>query len=305
VLRILRNSVIIGAPVKINLALHVVGQRSDGYHLLESLIVFTNGGDLIKISRSDYDVFLLNGRFSDAIDREENLVLKARDVFRRVTAVREPVAICLTKRLPVASGVGGGSSDAAATLLGLKALTSRGRFGELMHCAMGLGADVPMCLYGILYKSAMIAYGIGEKIRLLLDFPFLHIVLFHTGGPLATEEVFCTLKNRYNAPLSFDGCCSFSFDSFIKFLQDTRNDLSIPASQLFPMLDKSLDLLYASGAIFARMSGSGTMCFGLYRSEKEARRAEEYILKRNPGAFVLATKTFGKNRAQEHVGLLE
>ncbi len=158
------------APAKINLALHVVGQRADGHHLLESLVTFADRGDRIGLTPSEQDRFTLSGPFAAELsttgdDQDGNLVLKARDLLRQALASQGvdtgPVHIHLEKNLPIASGIGGGSADAAATLRGLLDLWKTGIEPALLAAlALKLGADVPMCLDG----RSLIASGIGEEI---------------------------------------------------------------------------------------------------------------------------------------------
>lgn len=150
------------APAKINLCLHVTGQRPDGYHLLESLVVFTQFGDRLTVSPSSEDVFTITGPHATGLPvGPENLVLRARDLLREETGHVEPVAIKLEKNLPAASGMGGGSSDAASTLILLNALWKLGlEQDRLARIALKLGADVPMCLS----ETPLIARGIGEDI---------------------------------------------------------------------------------------------------------------------------------------------
>jgi len=270
------NSVVVRPPVKINLALHVIGYRVDGYHLLESLVTFSPDGDVVRIALSDYDDLSVDGPFSNILrNNDSNLVLQARDVFRTAANCKiGPVSIYLTKNLPISSGVGGGSGDAAAVLIGLATLVPTGlRIEDLMRCARAIGADVPMCLAGLVHKSALIAYGIGDKIKILTDFPSLHLVLFHPGPAVATPLVFASLENKKNPPLFFKRDDIVSFDRLVDALRQTRNDLYTVSRRLAPMLDEGLEILQKSGAVLVRMSGSGTMCFGLYSSAEKAQRA--------------------------------
>ncbi|RCL03958.1 MAG: 4-diphosphocytidyl-2-C-methyl-D-erythritol kinase [Candidatus Tokpelaia sp. JSC189] len=297
------SSVIVHAPVKINLALHVVGRRPDGYHLLESLVAFSPDGDDLEIEQADCDSFSVSGPFATSLGSDsDNLVIKARDALRSASGGSfGPVAIRLVKKLPVSSGLGGGSCDAAATLAGLQALMPT-RFGPvaLLRCAPTLGADVLMCLAGIYQKSALLVRGIGEDIETLSDFPVLHLVLLNSGIAVSTPKVFARLERRQNAPLIFKRNAIFSFDHLTSVLQNARNDLYEPARCIVPELEEMLKLLRKSGARVARMSGSGATCFGLYRSFTQTRKAAEEIARHYPGYFVLATTTFGKFEKMPH-----
>jgi molybdenum cofactor biosynthesis protein B len=188
------------APAKINLALHVTGRRADGYHLLESLVVFTRFGDRLAVRPAQADTFSVDGAYGQGIpDDDGNLVLRARNLLRQAagTATR-PVAIRLEKNLPASSGVGGGSSDAAATLRALCRLWSIDPREETARgVAAALGADVPMCLSAL----PLVARGIGHDIVPLADFPALPIVLVNPGVSVSTPSVFSRLASRENPPL--------------------------------------------------------------------------------------------------------
>src|SRR5262245_35695783 len=195
------RSLTVAAPGKINLALHVVGRREDGYHLLETLTVFTRFGDRLTVENAEADTFLTSGPFGNDVPLgEDNLVIAARDRLRIAFPLAEcpPVSIELVKNVPVASGLGGGSSDAAATLVALSSLwelstTKR----ELARLCPALGADVPMCLTA----RPLLATGIGEQIAKIPNFPALHLVLVNPGVPVGTANVFSALSTYENAGL--------------------------------------------------------------------------------------------------------
>ena len=274
------------APAKINLALHVTGRRDDGYHLLESLVVFAELGDRITVSTCETDSFAVDGRFvSDVPLDGGNLVLKARDALRAAfPGHARPVSIALEKNLPVASGIGGGSSDAAATL---RALARLWRIpvgeAELARLALPLGADLPMCLAG----RPLMARGIGEHLEPVEDFPALPMVLVNPGIAISTPEVFRALTRRDNPPLA---ALTHACDMF-EWFAATRNDLEPAAMSIVPAVGEALDALRQSGAAFARMSGSGATCFGIFASQAAAQRAANAIVSRQPGWFTAATKS--------------
>ena len=274
------------APAKINLALHVTGRRDDGYHLLESLVVFAELGDRIAVSTCETDSFAVDGRFvSDVPLDGGNLVLRARDALRAAfPGHARPVSIALEKNLPVASGIGGGSSDAAATLRALARLW-RIPIGEaeLARLALPLGADLPMCLAG----WPLVARGIGEHLEPVEDFPVLPMVLVNPGIAISTPEVFRALTRRDNPPLA---ALTHACDMF-EWLAATRNDLEPAAMSIVPAVGEALDALRQTGAAFARMSGSGATCFGIFDSQAAAQRAADAIGSRQPGWFTAATKT--------------
>ncbi|AKI01539.1 4-diphosphocytidyl-2-C-methyl-D-erythritol kinase [Hoeflea sp. IMCC20628] len=285
------------APAKINLALHVTGQRADGYHLIESLVVFTDLGDLVSVELSDRDGFILEGPESGALtaeDTQSNLVVRARDSLRaaahRSGMEAAPVQIRLDKRLPVASGIGGGSADAAATL---KALCRIWNFAPepetLSTIALGLGADVPMCLSG----QPLIARGIGEALDpVKLGFA-LDLVIVNPRIGISTPAVFSKLQRRDNTPLPAPEGLTDKH-RFVEWLSQTRNDLQSPAMQLVPDIADCLSAVRDSGAQFVRMSGSGASCFGLYQSTEAAQDAAQRLRDEQPSWFIQATQTLSQ-----------
>ncbi|MER8830263.1 4-(cytidine 5'-diphospho)-2-C-methyl-D-erythritol kinase [Mesorhizobium sp. M0938] len=278
------------AHAKINLALHVTGRRADGYHTIESLAVFTRFGDSVEIELADSDGFSVSGRYASTVPPDDsNLVIKARDALREQAGLQHtpPVAIRLEKNLPVASGVGGGSSDAATVLRGL-AETWRLDLdeAELARVALPLGADVPMCLAA----KPLIARGIGDELSTVPGFPALGLVLVNPGTAVSTAEVFNALSGRDNEglpplPRNLD------FHSIRNWLEVTRNDLEPAARAIQPAIGKALSVLNKAGAGFARMSGSGATCFGLFETGNVAKRAAVDIRSRHPDWFVAATRS--------------
>ncbi|MDE1159579.1 MAG: 4-(cytidine 5'-diphospho)-2-C-methyl-D-erythritol kinase [Neorhizobium sp.] len=279
------------APAKINLALHVVGQRPDGYHLLESIVTFSTTGDRLSFTAADADRFTLSGRFSSLLDHTtaaDNLVLKARDMMRRVLAAEgyatEPVAIHLEKNLPVAAGIGGGSADAAATLRGLMRLWQALLPTEkLSAIALSLGADVPMCLDG----RPLLARGIGEDITPLPELPRLFLVL---GNPLvgvSTPSVFKHLARKDNPAIPEIGA------DIVGALARLRNDLEPPARTLAPEIAAISQMIAGEGASLTRMSGSGATCFGLFSSAETAERAAARLQAARPDWYFQAMTTTG------------
>jgi len=284
----------IDAPAKINLALHITGRRADGYHLIESLVVFAKLGDRVSVQQAERDMFRLEGPEAAALSGEDagnNLVVRARDGLREMARQSglelPPVEICLDKRLPVASGIGGGSADAAATL---KALCQLWDFhpgaGTLSKLSLELGADVPMCLDG----RALIARGIGETLSPVnLGFG-LDLVIVNPRVSVSTPAVFSALEKRDNAPLP-DPDGVDDKDRFLEWLEAARNDLQPPAQRMVPAIADCLSALELAGARLSRMSGSGASCFGLFDSAEAARKAATRLQQDHPGWFVAATKT--------------
>ncbi|UCI32498.1 4-(cytidine 5'-diphospho)-2-C-methyl-D-erythritol kinase [Mesorhizobium sp. B4-1-4] len=278
------------AHAKINLALHITGRRPDGYHLIESLAVFTRFGDRVEIALADSDDFIVSGRYAPAVPLDDsNLVLKARDALRKSAASERtpPVVIRLEKNLPVASGVGGGSSDAAAALRGLARTWSLDIDGaELARIGLSLGADIPMCLAA----KPLVARGIGDELSMVPDFSALGLVLVNPGMPLPTADVFAALSHRDNEPLP-PLPRSIDFHSLRNWLEVTRNDLEPAAVAMQPAIGRALSWLNKAGSGFSRMSGSGATCFGLFETGNVAKRAAAEIRSRQPDWFVAATRS--------------
>lgn len=278
------------APAKINLALHVTGRRPDGYHSIESLVVFTRFGDRITVAHADEDSFAVSGRYAaDVPLGGDNLLLRAREALRLDAGPdrTRPAAINLEKNLPVASGVGGGSSDAASTLRGLTRLwrldISESRLAEI---GLGLGADVPMCLAG----RPLIAAGVGETLSPVTRLPSLGLVLVNPAVAVATPAVFAALEKRDNERLP--GLPDqIDFHSLWKWLDSTRNDLQPAAMAVHPAIGQALAALKRADAPFFRMSGSGATCFGLFETGNVAKRAAASIRARHPDWFVAATRS--------------
>ncbi len=277
------------APAKINLALHVVGQRADGYHLLESIVAFADIGDRLTFSPSREDRFTVSGPFCEALtaDPGDNLVIRARNGLRsRIAAAggkASPVAIHLEKNLPVASGVGGGSADAAATLRGLLRFWQMERVADdIADLALSLGADVPMCFHG----QAVLVRGIGEELSLLPDLPGLPLVLGNPLRGVSTPAVFSKLASKENPPIKDNGS-----RDWIDRLSSLRNDLEVPARALVSEISEISTMIADQGALLARMSGSGATCFGIFASREEAEQAAHKLGVQRPDWYFRATMT--------------
>ena len=262
------------ARAKVNLALHVTGRRPDGYHELDMLVAFADVGDSVTLATSDTDGFVIDGPMAKGLSTEaDNLVLRALRGFRELTGRTEPLSVRLTKRLPVASGIGGGSADAAATLRGLCRLHGvPDNHRALVDLALSLGADVPMCLAG---RPARVT-GIGERIAPTAGRLEFGLLLVNPRVGVSTPAVFRALERRDNPGLP-DLPYFETLDHLSAFLTEkTRNDLEAPARAIAPVISDVLSALWSlPGVRLARMSGSGATCFGLFadRSTAEAARA--------------------------------
>lgn len=259
------------APAKINLTLHVTGQRADGYHLLDSLVVFADVGDRLTIDPAPRMRLDVSGPFSVGVPTDaRNLVWQAADL------AGVPGHISLEKNLPHGAGIGGGSADAAALLRVL---------GAEAH-ALTLGADVPVCLLDVPQRMR----GIGEDVAPVGGVPTLDLVLVNPGIHVPTPEIFKRLRSKGNMPM--DARLHWSDRAaFLDWLTAQRNDLQIPAASGNPAIPAALKAL--KGAELARMSGSGSTCFGVFPDAKTARDAAARITQKQPQWWVRAVQTVG------------
>ncbi|MBJ3761339.1 4-(cytidine 5'-diphospho)-2-C-methyl-D-erythritol kinase [Maribius pontilimi] len=265
------------APAKVNLALHVTGQRADGYHLLSSLVAFADIGDWVTARPAAEWALSVNGPLAKGVPTgPDNLILKAA----RATQ-GPPAAFTLEKHLPMQAGIGGGSADAAAALRALRAMDGR----PLPDGPAAIGADLPVCLHG----RAALMTGIGDIVTPVDPLPPLHAVLVNPGVAVATPAVFAALAQKDNAPLS-DLPDDAGTDELIGWLASQRNDLEALARSIAPAIGVALARLSATpGCALARMSGSGATCFGLYRSAPEARDAATTLTAAHPDWWIRQT----------------
>jgi 4-diphosphocytidyl-2-C-methyl-D-erythritol kinase len=276
------------APAKVNLALHVTGQRSDGYHLLDSLVAFAGVHDTVSASKADALTLSVGGPFAAALSAEaDNLVLRAARALADVAGIRPWAALRLVKRLPVASGIGGGSADAAATLAATGALWRvTHKPGALAALGLKLGADVPACLAG---KAAQVG-GIGEKIGPAPALPRVWLVLVNPLQGLPTPSVFNARSGPFSKPAPLEAAPRDARD-LAEALETRRNDLTDAAIGLVPEIKVLLAALEAQpGCLLARMSGSGATCFALFARMAEADAAAATLRARKPQWWVQASE---------------
>lgn len=268
------------APAKINLALHVTGRRDDGYHLLDSLVTFAPVGDLVTLRDGVGLSMTADGPEASGVPVDDsNLMVKAARA-----AGANNVQMHLVKNLPAASGIGGGSADAAAVLRGLAVLQPNGPVPS-DAAVMALGADVPMCVAS---TPARIR-GIGDRID-RVDLPPVPALLVNPRVPVSTPAVFKALTRRDNPPMPEDIPPFKDVDCLIDFLAGQRNDLEPAAKAVQPVIGDVLDAIGAqAGCRLARMSGSGATCFGLFDTESAAEAAAAAISAARPDWWVVPT----------------
>ena len=295
------------APAKINLALHVRARRADGYHEIETLFAFLRDGDTVSIEEADRDSFALTGPFAEGLRGEgNNLVLAAHDAFAAAHGPLPPLAITLDKHLPVASGIGGGSADAAATLRALARLKGIDP-STLADIALGLGSDVPACLLG----QSAIGGGRGEQLKPIEGLAGTPVLLVNPGVGVSTAAVFrgwdgvdrgplplrhpglvpgSTVPQTPSSGAVLHGGCRDEpgMTGWLKAAIEGRNDLEKPARAVAPIIGSVIDLLATQpGVILARMSGSGATCFALFADEAARVAAAQAIRSARPDWWCL------------------
>lgn len=281
------------APAKVNLFLHVGAPDAEGYHPLSSLVVFADVGDRLSVEPAEEPQFLVDGPFAGGLAAEgDNLVLRAvRGLERAAAGAFPPMRLVLRKELPIAAGLGGGSSDAGAALRLLReALHLELTDEALTDIAAGLGADGPMCLW----CEAAIAEGRGERLSPPPGLPEIHAVLVNPGVPSPTGPVYRAYdaagapggSDRPPLPDTFD-----SVEELAAVLATCRNDLEAPAVALAPDIGSALQALRGEPEVLlARMSGSGATCFALCGGELEAASLAERLAAARPDWWVRACR---------------
>lgn len=268
------------APAKVNLYLHVTARRSDGYHELDTLMVFTALGDRLTVAPSDELSLSVEGPFAGNLlrDSESNLVMKAARSLADAAGIEPVGAMTLTKNLPVSAGLGSGSSDAAAAL---KALSRHWGLPEgsvdLAKIGLALGSDIPGCLAA---RSIFVS-GTGDRIEPTPALPAADMLLVNPGVQLSTKSVFEARKGGFSPEARFDKAPRDVRD-LADLLETRTNDLTDPAIRLSPVIEEVLAAIEsAPGCRLARMSGSGATCFGLFDDAETAIRAQQQVQREN------------------------
>ena len=274
------------APAKLNLYLHVIGRRDDGYHLLDSLVAFASVGDSVTVEPAARLSLEIDGPFAGTIGGapNENLVWRAAEMLAEESGHAPHVKIALTKNLPAASGIGGGSSDAAACL---RALAERWRTeNEMVRGVAGaLGSDVPACLA----VSPAWLGGVGERIEPAARLPACGVVLVNPGVALPTVSVYRAFRGPFSKQARFTVPSGTA--EFAQALESRRNDLTDAAIGLVPAIGDLLARLgKLDGALLARMSGSGATCFALFATKHEAEAAATLIRGEKPDWWVASAE---------------
>ncbi len=290
------------APAKINLFLHLTGKQDNGYHTLDSLVSFADIGDLITIEAAPSFSFHVTGEFAGEFNKNDsctflhgdNLVIKAARSLSQATDKPLNVKITLTKNLPLASGIGGGSSDAAATIWGLQKLWKLSHKADYLdELLIKLGADVPVCLN----CTPTVMRGTGEELSHAPIMPEIPILLINPIVSCSTTAIFSyhndAFKKNIELPKQFN-----SITDLIKTLRSVGNDLYEPALELVPEIKNVITAINSyEGCLLSRMSGSGATCFGLFKTIEDAETASQNIAKTYPNWWI---KTGWLNRPERY-----
>lgn len=277
------------APAKINLYLHVTGRRENGYHELDSLVTFAgNIGDRVTVEPAPGFSFAVTGPQATALqatNADDNLVVRAAQALAAASGQVLQCRIVLEKHLPLASGIGGGSSDAAATLLALCRFWNLPPDMALLESiARPLGQDIVVCLH----RRAAYFEGIGDHIRFAPPLPQAGLLLVNPGAHVPTPAVFKARQGAFSAPAPLAPHPA-TLDDLVAQLRDRRNDLYAPAIALAPVIATCLQAVQATpNCRFAAMSGSGATCFGLYADAVQAAAAANALRAYHPDWWIAA-----------------
>jgi 4-diphosphocytidyl-2-C-methyl-D-erythritol kinase len=279
------------APAKLNLTLHILGKRADGYHEVESLVAFAAVGDVLTAEAADEVTLTLDGVFAEAAGGGEgNLVIRAARLFQQKTGCTKGAAMHLTKHIPVGAGLGGGSADAAATLRVLNRLWGLDvPIAQLGAWAPELGADVAMCIA----SRPVMARGVGEQLSALKNtLPPLHAVLVHPRTALLTKDVYAAFRLTPAMPSTGDGDTADHTVEWMQYLAAGRNDLESAASEVSNEVGQVRTALQKAEPtpLLVRMSGSGACCYGLYETAADAAKSAAAITQAHPHWWVVSTK---------------
>ena len=290
----------LAAPAKVNLYLRVTARRNDGYHLIDSVIAFAAEADFLTATRTESIGLEIDGPFAAALgDGSGNLVTRAARALADEAGIRDGAAIRLTKNLPVAAGIGGGSTDAAATLRLLARLWRLDLDGSALgRVALSLGADVPACLDG----RTLRATGIGERLEPAPALPQMAIVLVNNGRAVDTAAVFKARAGAFSEPapppVRFDDAASAA-----SWFGALGNDLLDPACRIEPSIPEVLAALAAEdGCLLARLSGSGPTCFAIFDAPDAASAAAAHLSGSHPGWWVKASRFRDRPAVIEEAG---
>lgn len=276
------------ARAKVNLFLHVLGRRPEGYHALRMMVVFPKVGDLVTADPADGLSLSISGPFGDGLSAgADNLTLGAAEALAAKICGTTGAALHLEKNLPIAAGIGGGSADAGAALRLLARMWPGAERADLHDIAFALGADAPMCLA----QTPAIVGGVGERLSSAPAFPGFWVVLVNPMKQLSTAEVFARLERRENPEGAAMPARFIDLAHLTSWLSTQRNDMESAARKLRPEIGVVLSALaWDRTCLFHRMSGSGATCFGIFATEELALTAANRLLQAEPGWWIAAAE---------------
>lgn len=265
-------------PAKINLFLKIVGKRADGFHDLESLFVFTDLADELTVELSDKFSIEIAGEFAGFIDSKDNLFTKILDFFVSEFAVNKNLKIRIVKNIPVGSGLGGGSSNAAYFIKALNEVFALNLSkNQMQKISLKFGSDIAF----FFENCASIVTGRGEILKNFSEFKPIPALLIHPKISLSTREIFLRLNGNFSKKIGENNLEKMAIEDFLNL----PNDLEKPAIASLPIIQEIISELKNSGADFAKMSGSGSACFGVFSDQQKLKSAEENLSKKYPQFF--------------------
>ncbi|NBV06090.1 MAG: 4-(cytidine 5'-diphospho)-2-C-methyl-D-erythritol kinase [Proteobacteria bacterium] len=275
-------------PAKINLFLKITGKRSDGYHELESLFAFLDLSDELFVKKGDQFKLEISGEFADKIDLKNNLFVKILDFFASEFQISKNLEIKIIKNIPVAAGLGGGSSDAAYFLHALnKIFTLNLSLAELQKISLNFGSDIAF----LLQNKAAIVRGRGEKITEFPAFKEISALLINPKIAVSTKEIFTNFDSNFSAKTSDEALLKKDVFDLIK---NFPNDMEKPAKSSFPIIAEILQELKNHKSEIAKMSGSGATCFAIFKNEKTLQSTQDFFTKNFSNYFVKKVKILGE-----------
>ena len=284
------KSLILDAPCKVNLYLHVFDQRQSGYHDLGSLVVFADLCDVINIKTSDSTSLKIDGPFALDLKNlipQQNLAFRATKALTQIMGMDVSFDIQMTKNIPVAAGLGGGSADAAAVIRAAGQIFDIS-MAEQFKVAQTLGADVPACLM----SRSLFMSGIGEKLLLAPDVPSAPMVLVCPPFKLSSSEVFNKFEQLSHAPPPPIKKVR-NLHEFTELLNNFRNDLTVAAESLVPTIREIREVIVEQpGCLISRMSGSGPACFGIFQNNSDAKKAVKNISSKQPNWWIVESNIY-------------
>jgi 4-diphosphocytidyl-2-C-methyl-D-erythritol kinase len=266
------KSITLLSPAKINLTLEVLERRTDGYHEIRSIIQPVNLFDEVKVEIEQGKGVEIESTGLKIPQGEENIAWKAADIFIKENGLNIRVRVSINKKIPLSAGLGGGSGNASAVLLGLNRITKRLSEDELLKLSPTIGADVAFFIH---CRSA-IAQGIGEKITLLNDFPLLYYIVINPGFEVSTKKIY-ELWDRIDRRILIRNDMESIISLFKKGEFPLKNDLETPALTLYPEIEELKKRLIGMGVKAVSMTGSGPTVFGVFRNEKKAKIVYDYL----------------------------